>query len=139
MLPVRPGYREGRGSRARGPRRPGARAPCPAAPTGWAGDLEPVVGGGPEPGRHVRRRRGGGRDLRRGGWGGERADEALESGRFGHEQEARLLGADDERVRDVARAEHERAGIRRDRPAVDPDRELALEDVEPLVLVVVDV
>ena len=104
-----------------------------------AEDLEPVVGGGPEHWPHVRRRRRGGRDLRCGRWGGERADEALESGRFRHQQEARLLGTDDERVRNVARAEHERAGARRDRRALDPDRELAIEDVEPLVLVVVDV
>jgi len=54
-------------------------------------------------------------------------------------EEARLLGTDDERVRNGARAEHERAGARRDRRALDPDRELAIEDVEPLVLVVVDV
>ena len=51
---------------------------------------------------------------------GERADEALESGRLGDQQEARLLGADDERVRDVARAEHERAGRRDDRLARRP-------------------
>jgi hypothetical protein len=42
-------------------------------------------------------------------------------------------------VRDVARTEHEGPGTRDDRLAGDPDRELALEDVEPLVLVVVNV
>ena len=67
------------------------------------------------------------------------ADEALEPGRLRDQQEARLVGADDERVRHVARAEHEGACRSDDRLARDPDRELALEDVEPLVLVVVDV
>ena len=42
-------------------------------------------------------------------------------------------------MRDVARPVDERAGGRRDCFAADPERQLALRDVEPLVLVVVDV
>ena len=57
----------------------------------------------------------------------------------GDQQEASLVGADDERVRHVAWAEHEGACRRDERLARDPDRELALKDVEPLVLLVVDV
>ena len=113
--PVRPGCREGRGSRGRGRRRPGAPAPCPAAPSGRAGS--PATGAGTASARMKPSNPAGSVTSRK------RAS----------------LGADDERVRDVARAEHERPGPRDDRLARDPDRELALEDVEPLVLVVVDV
>ena len=42
-------------------------------------------------------------------------------------------------MRDVPRPEDERAGRRDDDLAADPERQLALEDVEPLVLAVVDV
>src|SRR5439155_21835634 len=42
-------------------------------------------------------------------------------------------------IRHLVRAENEGAGRSDDRLAGDPDRELAVEDVEPLVLVVVDV
>ena len=63
----------------------------------------------------------------------------LEAGRLGHEQEARLLRADEERVRDLSRPVDERAGGGDDRLAADPEGQLALDHVEPLVLAVVDV
>jgi hypothetical protein len=45
----------------------------------------------------------------------------------------------DEGVGDSLRAERERAGREREAPVADVDREVPLEDVEPLVLVRVDV
>ena len=53
---------------------------------------------------------GTGRELRAGGGLGQRADEAREVARLGDQEEPRHLGAHDERVRDVARPEDERAG-----------------------------
>ena len=50
-----------------------------------------------------------------GGGLAERAHEGLEAGRLGHQQEAGLLGADDERVRDVPRSVDERSGRSDDR------------------------
>ena len=106
---------------------------------GRAEDLEAVVSGGLQYRRHVGRRGRRGRDLRDGSGGPERADEALEAGRLRDQQEASLVGADDERVRHVAWAEHEGTCRRDERLARDPDGELALKDVEPLVLLMVDV
>src|SRR5947208_1371888 len=67
------------------------------------------------------------------------ADQACEGARLGDQEEPRQLGAHDERVRDVARPEDERAGWCDMGLAVNPDRELTFKDVEPFVLVVVDV
>src|SRR5487761_2309494 len=69
----------------------------------------------------------------------EGAREALEPGGLGDEQEACHLRADDERVRHALRSEHERAGGGNAYLAVDPEGQLALQDVEPLVLAGVDV
>ena len=62
--------------------------------------------------------------------------ELLETGRLDHEQEPGPLGADRERVRDISRSEHERPGGSGDDTAADPEGQLALDHVEPLVLVV---
>jgi hypothetical protein len=113
---------------------------CRATSRFWSALLiVSVLGGGPENGLHVRRRWRARRQLGRGGGLRERAHEAREVAGLCHEQEACLVGADDERVWEVARAEDERACRGDDRLTVDPDCELALEHVEPLVLVVVDV
>src|SRR5262249_51992368 len=57
------------------------------------------------------------------------AKERVEGRGLGHEQEARLLGRDHERVRDVARAVDERSRRGVDNPAAYPEGQLALEDV----------
>src|SRR5206468_9028424 len=106
---------------------------------GRAEDLKAVFGGRLHHQLHVGRRWRTGRELRAGGGLGQRADEAREVAWFGDQEEPRHLGAHDERVRDVARPEDERAGWCDVGLSVDPDRELTFEDVEPLVLVVVDV
>jgi hypothetical protein len=77
---------------------------------GRAEDLQAVFGRRPHDQFHVGRRWRTGRELRAGGGLGERADEAREVARFGDQEEPCDLGAHDERVRDVAWAEDERAG-----------------------------
>jgi len=117
---------------------PGGAADVRPMPV-WAEDLEAVLRGDRheplEIGRPARRRR------ERAGPGrlGERAHEVLEAGGLGHEQEACLGRADHERMGDVAGPVDEGTRGRLDHPAADPERELALDDVEPLVFAPVDV
>ena len=66
------------------------------------------------------------------------AQEALEVERREADQRLRSVGLADERVRDALRAEREGARRQRQPLVTDVDRELALEDVEPLVLVRMD-
>ena len=99
----------------------------------------PILGGGLHHQLHVGRRWRTRRELRAWRGLGQRADEADEVAGIGGQEKPRQLGAHDERVRDVARPEDKRAGRCDMGLAVDPDRELTFEDVEPLLLVVVDV
>src|SRR4051812_40779889 len=111
---------------------------CSAWDSGWPEDLELERCRG----RHHLLERGwfGGRRRERQRLGrlGEREQEVLESGRLDHEQEARLLGAHGEGVRHISRAVDERPFARNRCLAIDPERQLARENVEPLVLSVVD-
>src|SRR5439155_10532758 len=77
----------------------------------------------------------GGRGRNGEAWGGfgERAHEALETGRLGDEQEASLGRLDREGVGNAARAVDERSLRGVDQPTAHPKAELALVDVEPLV------
>ena len=66
-------------------------------------------------------------------------DEGLEAGRGGGHEPAGAAIADTQGVRDAARREDALAGTQDVRLVARPQRELALEDVEALVVVVVDV
>src|SRR5205085_12270369 len=81
----------------------------------------------------------GGRRRNGEAWGGfgERAHEALETGRLGDEQKASLGRRDGEGLGNAARAVDERSLRGVDQPTAHPEAELPLGDVEPLVLVVV--
>ena len=71
---------------------------------------------------------------------GDGAHEAFESGRFGDQEESGALGrGDGEGVRGVAWPVDERACRCGDDLAVNPDGQLAVEHVEPLVFAVVNV
>ena len=87
----------------------------------------------------VRRRELGGRHGQRLGGHAGLLDEVLEPAGRQHPQHAGAVGADVEAVRDVARAERVLAGPELDDLVADRERDRALEDVEALVLVVVDV
>src|SRR5438034_7702762 len=65
--------------------------------------------------------------------------EALEEEGLEADQCLRPVGLTDERVRHASGAERERAGRQREAFLADIDRELPFEDVEPLVLLRVDV
>ena len=80
-----------------------------------------------------------GRGLGAGDWGAEGDEELLDPCGADRREEACALRADDVGVRDVARGEEEVARGDVDPLVADEERELALEDVERFVLVVVDV
>ena len=69
----------------------------------------------------------------------ECAHEVVEPGGFGDDQEAGGVGADGVGVGDVARSVDERSGGRVDDVAADPEGQLTLDDVEPLVFAAMDV
>jgi len=80
-----------------------------------------------------------GRGLGAGDRGTEGDEELLDPRGGDRREDARALRADDVGVRDVARAEEEVARSDVDPLVADEERDLALEDVERLVLVMVDV
>src|SRR3954468_8011610 len=69
----------------------------------------------------------------------DRAQEALEVERREADQRLRTVDLADERVRDALRPERERARRQRQALVADVNGEFALDHVEPLVLVRVDV
>jgi hypothetical protein len=94
---------------------------------GRAEDLDPVVGG--NRGDGLRRRLGERRDRRH---------EALEAGRARRHDAAHPVLTGAVGMRDAARGEREVAGLQPDLAVREGQRQVALEDVEPLVVVVMD-
>src|SRR5438552_3261046 len=115
------------------------RASGSGGDAGRTENLDPVLGRCGDQRRKVGRRLSGRRDGRRRGRLPHRTHEVLEAGGLGDEQETSLRRADDERVRDVARAVDERPGPSLDDLPTDPEGQRTFEDVEPLVLTMVDV
>jgi hypothetical protein len=85
--------------------------------------------------------RGDARELDRVGIVGDRGDRANErlEPPPGDDEPARAARADADRVGDVRRREEELAGGQRADVVADPQRQLALDDVEALALVAMDV
>src|SRR5712691_10373375 len=112
----------------------------PAGRRSWgAEDLHPVLRADGEEPRHVRRG-----DERR--WedafeGGltDLSQESFEQKRLEADQRSASGGAGDERVRNPLGTEGESAGRQGQLSVADVEREISVEDVEPLVLVGMDV